>query len=243
MQYFNGEKTREDAKMIQYATGIKTDDTGLAGAFSQKAVSVMRNNGIKAALELTYPITQGTLQIKHDAKHALVVNDVLTGPMANLYNGKSADGKQENITTNAWKRQMKDVLENRLEVSYNPEYLDTIAEELSTNNIVIGLKDVMLKKGSPMDQVAYGGGYEALKRLAKDGRSLLEGEKSQEFAPFDMRFQRTNVLAKSDTRDLASEAADASALEAGLARYEKTLDTPKLKQSVAVVDQSDALEL
>lgn len=203
--YFDGKKTREDAKKIQYATGIKSDDTGLAGAVSQQLVSMLRNTDIKAALELAYPVTQGTLQIKHDAEHAVTVNSVLANDLPNLYKGKSANGRKKNMTTNSWKRQMADVLENKLEVSINHEYLDTVAKALSTRGIVQPVSTVMAQKGSPMDQIAYGGGYEVMVNLAKTRRSLLEGDQTKLFAPFDMRNGSGTILAKSDTRDMERE--------------------------------------
>lgn len=254
-QYFDHEMGREASKKIQYATGIKTDDTGLAGSVSQKLVSVLRNQGIKPALELSYPVTQGTLQIKHDAEHAVVVNDVLTKDINNLYKGKSADGKKKTITTNQWKTQMANVLENKLEVSFNPDDLDFIAKALSKNNTVQPIETVMTTKGSPMDQVAYGGGYNALTRLAKQGRSLLEGEQSKLFAPLEMREGTTTVLSKSDTRNVELEEINQAKIEKGIEDYmnkgkttiisvpERTTVTPHKSKVAVAVAEDDGVEL
>lgn len=231
--YFDGKKTREDAKKIQYATGIKSDDTGLAGSVSQKLVSVLRNQGIKPALELTYPVTQGTLQIKHDAEHAIVVNKVLTKDLPNLYKGKSPDGKQKNVTTNSWKRQMSDVLENKLNVSYNEEYLDEIANALSKKGVVQPIDVVMAEKGSPMDQIAYGGGYNAIKRLATNGRSMLEGEQSKLFAPMDMRNGKAGVLSKADTRNVTAELELDAMIDSRITDQISTTSTAKAPQATA----------
>lgn len=49
----------------------KTDLTGLAGAKSQTLVSLMydKPDGAIAAMEVTEPLTQATLKLKHDPKN------------------------------------------------------------------------------------------------------------------------------------------------------------------------------
>lgn len=200
-QYHNGEKTPEDGRDIQYASGVKSDDTGLAGAFSQKLVSIMRNDDITAALESMYPLTQGTLQIKHDAKHAKVVNTILTDDMNKTFRGKSLKNAKQKLTPNGFKKQLAEIMENKMKVDVNPKFIDSVTETLTHKGQIIPLKDAMSLKGSPMDRVAYGGGYEELKKLANTKQSLLTGEQNKLFAPFSMRNATENTkLAKRDTQ-------------------------------------------
>lgn len=201
MNYHNGKKTEHDAREIQYATGVKSDDTGLAGAFSQKLVSIMRNQDITAALESMYPLTQGTLQIKHDADHARTVNEILTDDMNKTFRGKDLKNSKRQLTPHTFKEQLSDILENKMRVDVNEKYIAAVTETLTHNGQILPLKDAMAIKGSPMDRVAYGGGYEELKNLAMTGESLLQGEQNKRFAPFSMREATEQTkLAKKDTQ-------------------------------------------
>ena len=200
-KYHSGQKTDHDAREIQYATGVKSDDTGLAGAFSQKLVSIMRNQNITAALESMYPLTQGTLQIKHDADHARTVNEILTDDMNKTFRGKDVKNPKRSLTPRTFKTQLTDIMENKMKVDVNETFIDAVTETLTHNGQIVPLKDAMALKGSPMDRVAYGGGYEELKRLAHKGESLLQGKQNQLFAPFSMRVATEETkLAKKDTQ-------------------------------------------
>ncbi|MGN7308945.1 hypothetical protein ACTHQ2_23675, partial [Bacillus subtilis] len=193
-------KTDADAREIQYATGVKSDDTGLAGAFSQKLVAVMRNDNIKAALESMYPLTQGTLQIKKDAEHARSVNEILTNDMNKTFRGKDTTKPKRSLTPNMFKAQLTNIMD-KMKVDVNEEYIEAVTDTMTYQGQIIPLKDAMAIKGSPMDRVAYGGGYEELKRLAVNGESLLQGEQNKLFAPFSMRNANEQTkLAKKDTQ-------------------------------------------
>lgn len=199
--YHTGKKTEHDAREIQYATGVKSDDTGLAGAFSQKLVSIMRNQDITAALESMYPLTQGTLQIKHDANHARTVNEILTDDMNKTFRGKDLKNSKRQLTPHMFKEQLSDIMENKMKVDVNEKYITAVTDTLTHNGQILPLKDAMAIKGSPMDRVAYGGGYEELINLAKNGESLLQGEQNKRFAPFSMREATDQTkLAKKDTQ-------------------------------------------
>ncbi|MCC2248973.1 hypothetical protein JUJ52_03245 [Virgibacillus sp. AGTR] len=204
--YHNGKKTANDARDIQYATGVKSDDTGLAGAFSQKLVSVMRNQNITAALESMYPLTQGTLQIKHDPVHAKTVNKLLTDDMNKTFRGKDMYNPKRGLSPNGFKKQLTKIMEEDMKVDVAEEHIDAVTETLTHNGQIVPLKDAMTLKSSPMDRVAYGGGYEELKRLAKNGESLLEGEQNKRFAPFMMREATEQTkLAKKDTQRVVEQ--------------------------------------
>lgn len=211
MEYHNGLRTDVDARNIQYASGVKSDDTGLAGAFSQKLVSVMRNQNITAALESMYPLTQGTLQIKHDAKHAKVVNEILTEDMNKIFRGKDLfdpEGKK-NLTPHTFEQQLLKTMHEKMGVDVNEKHIKAVTETLTYNGQIIPLKEAMALKGSPMDRVAYGGGYEELKNLANKRESLLEGEQNKLFAPFTMRNADAETkLAKRDTQRLIEQEAE-----------------------------------
>ena len=210
MEYHTGAKTAKDARDIQYATGVKSDDTGLAGAFSQKLVSVMRNQNIKAALEAMYPLTQGTLQIKHDAKHAVVVNELLTNDMNKTFRGKDVKDSKKGLTPKGFKSQLTDILENKMKVDVNEKFIDELTDVLTVNGKIVSLKEAMELKGSPMDRVAYGGGYEELCNLAENGESLLTGEQNKLFAPFSMRNATEETkIAKRDTQRQVTAQAEA----------------------------------
>lgn len=216
--YHNFEATETDVLEVQRATGIKSDDTGLPGSYSQKFVAVGRNENIKAGLEVMYLITQGTLQIKKDAKHAAEVNDLLTNDLARLFSGRNLYNPKEPLTKEAFKTQLYDTYTNRMKVDVNETYIEHLADMLSDDQgVVMSLKDAMWRKGAPMDIVAYGGGFEALQTLASEGRSLAEGEMTKHFVPRSMRADVTpdeklrKTLAKSDVtvsqRDVEAEKA------------------------------------
>ncbi|KQY90993.1 hypothetical protein ASD24_24670 [Paenibacillus sp. Root52] len=207
MDYHMGVKTDHDAREIQYATGVKSDDTGLAGAFSQKLVAIMRNENITAALESMYPLTQGTLQIKHDAEHARTVNEILTDDMNKTFRGKDVDNPKRSLTPSTFKAQLTNIMENKMKVDVNEEYIQAVTDTLTYQGQIIPLKEAMAIKGSPMDRVAYGGGYDELRRLAMKEESLLEGEQNKLFAPFSMRnADEQTKLAKKDTQRMVKPA-------------------------------------
>lgn len=216
MDYHNGNMSDKEARGIQYATGVKSDDTGLAGAFSQKLVSIMRNDNITAALESMYPLTQGTLQIKHDAQHAITVNEILTNDMNRLFRGVDLKNHKRQLTPSRFKEQLREVLtsDSKMRVEVNDKYLDGVTDALTSNGQLLPLKEAMVAKGSPMDRVAYGGGYEELKRLAAKEESLLEGEQNKQFAPFTMRNATEETkLAKKDTQRIVEQAVEPSFVE------------------------------
>ena len=199
--YFNGEKTRQHDLDMQYATGVKTDDTGLAGAVSQRLVAMGRNSGdMEAITYATYPVTQGTIGIKHSAGQARTVNDVLTSDLRSLYDG-SHPKTGKSVRTESWARMMKDVYDKKLGVDYNPKHIDQISELVSVGGVAKSKEELMAKKASPMDQVAYadGSGGEKLTHLAKKGRNFFEGEQSRKYVPSRLLRQGRNLM--KDTQD------------------------------------------
>lgn len=203
--YHEGKATRSMANDIQTASGVKSDDTGVAGSNSQKLMALMRDINPEAALEFTYVISQGTLQIKHDAVKAQIVDEALNSKLKNLFNGKPVNPKtpDDKLSVAEFKDSIHDIYENELGVDVREEHLDAVADVLSDGGKTIKpLRDLMAKKASPMDQIAYGGGFAAIARLARDGRSLAEGQWSSMMAPDAiLEADEDSELVKKDTQD------------------------------------------
>lgn len=76
----DNESARQASMATQYATSVKTM-VGVAGKSSQRGMKALRNACPQAVLEMTYPVTQGLLQAKHDPvdarqKYATVMDSV-----------------------------------------------------------------------------------------------------------------------------------------------------------------------
>ena len=65
----------------------KADNTQLGGTAAQRAVAAFRDIDIKAALELTYPVTQAILQTKHDPKDAKIKDEIVRFWGMDCWNG------------------------------------------------------------------------------------------------------------------------------------------------------------
>lgn len=249
MKYHRGEMGDDMARNVQYATGVKSDDTGLAGSFGQKLVSVMRNHNIQSALEAMYPITQGTLQIKHDPEHAKVVNKILTEDLNRLFRGKYLDErtqKEKPLTKTGFINEFTRIMNDGMGVDVNSEFVEDVAETLSVNNQIKPLKEIMEEKGSPMDKVAYGGGYEALLNLASEERSLLEGKYSKMFAPESMRnADDKTMIAKRDVlRDVDATASAMTDLDLKEARQQiNEIEVERVVQEIQREKEDDGLAL
>lgn len=200
MAYYDGLKDRDDARQIQVASGYKVDLTGVAGTFSQQFVSLLRDVDATTALEATYVITQGTLQIKHDAEKGAKINDILNNDLQNLFAGKPRDfhkmSKEEKnkvspISLEEFKEGIIDIYRNELDVDLRDEYLNSLANVLSKDGQTIaGFDDMMKVHASPLDRVAYSGGFKDLKELAKENASLVDGKYTGLMAPAKMREAR-----------------------------------------------------
>lgn len=208
MEYHNGNMTLDDARDVQYATGVKSDDTGLAGSFSQKFVAIMRNSDIQSALEAMYPVTQGTLQIKKDAKKARRVNKILTEDLRTTLNGRDLHNPKEKLSPQQFKKQLAHVFRDKEEgfgVKVNDDFIDGITDALTVEGEIVPISKAFEAKGSPMDRVAYGGGFTELCKIADKKESLLEGKYNNLFAPNSMRqSDETTVIAKRDTQKVVA---------------------------------------
>lgn len=197
--------TRADSEAVQYATAVKSHGTGVAGTFSQRGMKSLRNEAPKAVLELTYPVTQSILQSKHDPVEARIKYELLMGPVRDLWKGRAlvesvSDGKRswqverENgaevqATKERWQEQFEAVYgPHGLNVSVNPDYVREVAEKLSApDGTMLDIESEGFRGASPMDQLAYGGGFDTLREMAQQGKKLFEGEQNKHFAPFSVR--------------------------------------------------------
>lgn len=154
-----GTQRQKDGE-IQETTAYKADNTALGGVTAQNAVAAFRNKCLTAALELSYPTTQGILQSKHDPKDAKVKDKIvrfwgkdvwdgyeLTGvfegePSAIINSGhakkvitvKDSDGNDVHVykkaTPEVWMKQMQGMFK-ALKVDINPKYLREMVETMT----------------------------------------------------------------------------------------------------------------
>lgn len=76
-------------KEVCVALGCKCDETGVAGYASQKAMRALRNICPTESLDLTYPVTQGMLDAKHDADEARTKANLTQNVIPDLWEGKA----------------------------------------------------------------------------------------------------------------------------------------------------------
>ena len=191
---------REELKGVQYATAIKSFGTGVAGKFSQRGVSALRNYAVKGVLELTYPVTQAILQSKHDPVEARHKYENLMGPARRLWRGLGIEEVYDEASgQNLWRQtESNDALskdewvktftefyasKSGLNVGINPDYVTEIAEVLADENGFIRNIEEDKDLHSPMDRLAYDGNWDDLKVLTAREVSLFDGRYNQYFAP------------------------------------------------------------
>lgn len=203
--------TREQEQGSMRAVAVKSFGTGIAGAFSQRGVKSLRNEQLKAVLELTYPVTQSVLQSKHDPTEADMKYEAMLGPAKALWQGcelaRAEDGtfeavrdtKGEPVTADAqtWKAQFKEFYEDPKGLNIkglNPENIDKVAAALTdpeTGKILsVEEPDLLVESGKDtalMDRLAYGGDFDMLHEAAQSGQNLFDGEKNGHFAPRTVR--------------------------------------------------------
>jgi hypothetical protein len=211
--------TQEDHEGVMYATAIKSFGTGVAGTFSQRGVKALRNEELKAVLELTYPVTQSVLQAKHDPKEARQKYEMLMGPARALWKGRKLAatvgpdgnrrweaarddaGKESQADTATWKRQFLELYSAKdgLNVSINDENIEKVAAALSRNGVMIDMEEApsagsdVSSLGSTMDRLAYGGSFEDVLAAAANRENVFDGEQNAHFAPYALRKNRQSL--------------------------------------------------
>lgn len=202
---------RAEDEGVMTAVTVKTA-VGIAGTYSQRGVKALRNEELKAILELTYPVTQSLLQAKHDPTEAMDKYTMLMGPGRELWRGRlmqqipgpdgrttwagarDENGNEVQATTEQWKTQFQEMYEskNGLNVAVNPDYVDRVATALSENGRMLDIEERSASasfeaKGSTMDRLAYGGTFEDVMAAAAKGENLYQGSQNACFAPYAIR--------------------------------------------------------
>ena len=203
---------RQDDLGVQTATAVKSFGTGVAGAVSQRGIKALRNQAPAEVLGVTHPVTQAVLQSKHDPAEAKQKLSMLMGPVRELWRGRALEkgGVDDNGFTQwqvvrdernqpvqadpeDWKKQFKEIYESKdgLNVQVSEDHVSRIAQLLTSEGkgVMMNIEDPedVSQICSPMDQLAYGGGFETVKELAEQGRSIYEGRHNAQFAPFAVR--------------------------------------------------------
>lgn len=215
--------TYQDAKNTMYATAIKSFGTGVAGKYSQRGMSVLRDICPTAVLEMTYPNTQGILQAKHDPDDARHRYEMLMVTARDLWRGykldKSMDSdgmthwttvrdpqtkKPEQATPEEFRQQFMDVYgKEGLDCKINEHYIDDITKALTgEDGKIINMEKTRVEGSSTLDRLTYGGGFTALVEAAKNNENLFDGKYTQHFAPSSIR---KNQQAMNDYGDEQSE--------------------------------------
>lgn len=239
--------TYQDAKDVMYATAIKAFGTGVAGKYSQRGMSALRNACPKAVLETTYPNTQGILQAKHDPIDARHRYEMLMTTARDLWRGYKLDKKvdasgithwttvrdpfnkkPEQATPEEFKQQFMEVYgADGLDCKINAHYVNDIAKALTDESTgkIVNMEKTRVQYSSTMDRLTYGGGFEALKEAAKNGENLFSGEFTQHFAPSTIR-RNQQALENPDAERKVKAIMKSDTKE--------MKDKPKLKSSMAV---------
>lgn len=224
--------TRADHEGVMYATAIKSFGTGVAGTYSQRGVKALRNEELKAVLELTYPVTQSVLQAKHDPKEARQKYEMLMGPTRALWKGRKLNlnanangvrewavakderGKEIQADTETWKKQFAELYTSKdgLNVSINTENVEKVAAALSDNGVMIDMEEEPgaadeHAMGSTMDRLGYGGEFADVLAAAAAHENVFSGEQNAHFAPFSVR-KNQRALADFDAQVVAGMEAE-----------------------------------
>ncbi|MCR5790791.1 MAG: hypothetical protein K6G83_12960 [Lachnospiraceae bacterium] len=204
------EDMTERYKQVEMATSIKKYGTGLAGAYSQRAVKGLRDHCILDALELTYGATQGILQAKHDAAEARQKYLILTDVLPVLWKGCQirfnedsgsfepvlSDGGYVEATRDQWVAQYRELCERKegLDFPIHESRIQRIGDALyhqgefavlgTTNEKRMMQIDVYSRTaGCTLDNLAYNGNEKTLYECCERGENLYGTGKTTDFMP------------------------------------------------------------
>lgn len=191
------------ASQTQQATSIKSQGTGVAGAFSQRGVKACRDDCIASVTETTYGATQGILQAKHDAKEAEQKYMILRDPLPALWRGQAICEKN-GVWTTAYNPDGKPIWNDRqgfidqytklcnsgngLNFDLSKEHIEQLASSLYVMDPDKGFERIRnvykadVAGVSPLDRLAYGGNFDTLKDMAGKA-NLFDGKGSSMFKP------------------------------------------------------------
>lgn len=162
-----------DYNRTREAQAGKVDLTGRAGAKSQMLVSIMydQKEGAMAAMEVTEPLTQATLKLKHNPDD--------TPKIENLLNDYDKMLNQGGLDRNGFKDKFKgeDGMYSKVGLNVNDKHLDKVFDALSDkdsdNPKTRPIDDVLQEKMSPLMKVNMYG-YDAMRDMAKDNNDKLQ---------------------------------------------------------------------
>lgn len=164
----DGEKVRNkgslgyDQDKTRMAQSGKTDLTGLAGAKSQTLVGLMydKEGGAMAAMEVTEPLTQATLKLKHDPNQTPKIKKLLED-----YDGMLSNG---GYSQSEFKQEFRAMYDD-VGLDVRDEHLDAVFDTLSNgdkeNPQTLPIQEVIETKMNPiMKANLYG--YDAMRESA-----------------------------------------------------------------------------
>lgn len=97
--------TEEQMQGIPLAKRTQVEFTGMAGQKNIDAMAVAWGQCPKEALRLQKLLTQGVLQVKHDAQQAATFRRIMTGPMEQLWSGNKLE-----MYEHSWQQDMSDAM-------------------------------------------------------------------------------------------------------------------------------------
>lgn len=214
--------TAEDHEASMYATAMKAHSTGVAGAFSQRAVRALRSTDLEAVLEITSKVTQSTLQSKHSATDARHKNDMLHGPGRALWRGHAierqapgkwvtvyCDGQPQAATVGEWIEQATDfyTASDGFNVEINADYIERVAHGLADphTGVMRNLETHPELEGTVLDRLAYGGTFDTVVENAQLNTNLYAGRFSSQFASAVTRQNRKELAAQLNAPESVAE--------------------------------------
>lgn len=227
--------TAADQLASMYATAVKSHGTGLAGAFSQRAVRALRNADVlREVLELTAPVTQSILQAKHDADEARHKYRMLAGAGRDLWRGRLLeldagewtvryeDGEPVQATGEDWTHRFVEFYQSPagFNVHINPEHVRRVAQKLTdpATGLIRNLEDHPALAGTVMDRMAYGEDKTSLHDLiqaAARRENVFDGHHNERFASAATRRQRDLTTRQLDIVEPGTQAQTPAGVPAG----------------------------
>lgn len=165
-----------DQDKTRMAQAGKTDLTGLAGAKSQTLVGLMydKEGGAMAAMEVTEPLTQATLKLKHDPNQTPKIKKLLEDYDGMLSQG--GYGKED------FKETFKTMYDD-VGLDVRDEHLESVFNTLSEkdgegNQKTMPIQDAIEKRMNPLMKVNLYG-YDAMNEMANGVEKNTEVAKGQ----------------------------------------------------------------
>ena len=237
-KYLEGRTGEFERHQVQKAAGMKSDLTGVAGAMSQRLMKSLRNIATAVALEVTYPNTQGVLQIKHEPVKGEVVMEALTHDLPNLMAGIDHDSKKAardndetpHLSTDKWIEQMEKVYHEKLGVKNVDPLIERLGKMMSdVHGKVCSIQEVAATHADTIDRIVYGGGFEEVQKAATAGDRLIAGAKMQCVVPDKIKHPEKNVA--STKHELTPDEQEQQAIAEKLQEMEAQRKAQEVRQA------------